>query len=137
MKEQKKISSFFKEVGLFTCYCSLKQHGMHLDSGKGGGDISRKRHGALSLGLKGCVGLLLGVVRLLLDLSLRLQFLHQGAIVPAELLGEVLEHGEVSVRLHAHHLERLGDDHSLHLVERLGDALVALPEITQKENEEK
>jgi hypothetical protein len=57
------------------------------------GQISRSS----SFALKGDLGLLLGVVSLLLDLSLGLQLGDQVSVAPSDLLGQLAQHGEVAV----------------------------------------
>ncbi len=78
------------------------------------------------LALEGNLGLLLGVVSLLLDLSLGLQLGHKVGVTPSDLLGQLAKNGEVAVSAESQTLEGGRNHHTLLLVIRLGDTLEGL-----------
>jgi len=78
------------------------------------------------LGLESDLGLLLGVVSLLLDLSLSLELGDEVSVAPSDLLGQLAQDGEVAVSAESQTLEGGGNHHTLLLVVRLGDALEGL-----------
>ena len=78
------------------------------------------------LGLEGDLGLLLGVVSLLLDLSLSLELGDEVSVTPSNLLGQLAKDGEVAVGAESQTLQGGGDHHTLLLVVRLGDTLEGL-----------
>lgn len=82
--------------------------------------------GGGSFALEGNLGLLLGVVSLLLDLSLGLQLGDQVGVSPSNLLGQLTQHGEVAVSAQSQGLKGGGNHHTLLLVVRSGDALEGL-----------
>mmetsp|Transcript_23637 Transcript_23637/g.89768 ORF Transcript_23637/g.89768 Transcript_23637/m.89768 type:complete len:208 (+) Transcript_23637:421-1044(+) len=80
--------------------------------------------GCLAHGLGGgLLGLVEGVA---VDLALRLEALHEVAVLPSHGVGEVAELAEVAAGAELKDAEGLGHDHALHLVERGGDALESL-----------
>ncbi len=78
------------------------------------------------LALEGDLGLLLGVVSLLLDLSLGLQLGHKVGVTPSDLLGQLAKNGEVAVSAESQTLKGGRNHHTLLLVIRLGDTLEGL-----------
>jgi hypothetical protein len=70
--------------------------------------------------------LLLSVECLVLGLSLSLESLNERTIVPAELLGELTENGEVAVGSQVDDFDSLRDNHALLFVVWLWDTLIGL-----------
>ena len=105
----------------------------YLISKRGKDSVDRGKVGrGGGLGLEGNLGLLLGVVSLLLDLSLSLELGDEVSVAPSDLLGQLAQDGEVAVSAESQTLEGGGNHHTLLLVVRLGDALEGL-----KKNERK
>lgn len=87
-----------------------------------GGEVG----GGSGFALESDLGLLLGVVSLLLDLSLSLKLSNQISVTPSNLLGQLAQHSEVAVSAQSQGLQSRGNHHTLLLVIRLGNTLEGL-----------